>query len=290
MKIQFPLNFTTITYALILLLVLSSTLARSDDMEIPLKDWRIERQQFEALLIDGAEMSINNPFGDIRVRTSNDNEVLIVAMVQRHISDEWQPEIRITSKADAMDISVHYPEPEPENGNINENFRLKRRVDVSVLAPGDAPMSITTRHGRAESKGHSGGLLVRSITGSIIIVTKGKLDAKSERGSVQATFQSRDWTTSSVLETTTGDIEVLLMEHPGVRVELETAGAITTDYSIEIESRPGSSHKNAVARIGDASENLTINSIRGAITLNRIFDMIHTEKKITLQQGGTEIQ
>ena len=51
------------------------------------------------------------------------------------------------------------------------------------------------------------------------------------------------------------------------------SGEITTDYSIEIQSGPGSSYKRAQARIGAATNHLVVNSKRGAVRLGRIFDM-----------------
>ena len=60
---------------------------------------------------------------------------------------------------------------------------------------------------------------------------------------------------------------------------METAGEITTDYSIMIESSPGSSHKQAVAKIGEAVHKLELKSKRGAITISRIFDMKRSDSK-----------
>ena len=91
-----------------------------------------------------------------------------------------------------------------------------------------------------------------------------------ERGKIRAILKSPEWDATPELETVTGDITAWLPNGTGAKVRVETAGLITTDYSIEIASRPTSDHKTAVAKIGKGKRQLSIKSIKGSVRILRL--------------------
>jgi len=254
------------------LLFVFTALADSDS-ELA-ENWLIERVEEHGTLQGHRAVAIENFHGDVRVRTSNDHTVSVFAVIQRHAADTQEPEIALDPKEPVFRVMVRYPIPDPYSASAPPPGHDKRRVDIAVLVPKLVRIGIETDKGRAESKGHAGPLEITTVAGTIIVVTKGSLTAKSDRGPVQVTFRNRVWAQPSSIETRTGDIRVQLMEHPDVRVEMETAGEIATDYSIEIDSFPGTARKQALARIGGAKHRLRLKSAAGRIAINRIFDWI----------------
>lgn len=267
---------------LAVLLITDLSEAHQDQIDIPVEDWSIQRTEQHHLLDENTDISIENDYGDIRTRTSNDNMLSIIVITQRHVNDTVEPRINVEPDDKNMKISVTYPESDPEV--INPHV-ANRRVDISLLVPANGNLTIHTTHGRAESKGHRGALKVSTTSGPIVVVTNGEVDAKTQHGDIVATFKSRKWSTSSKLKTQTGSIRALLIEHPDVEVDIETAGNITTDYSLTIKSKSGSSFKIANSKIGDPAQSLTMISDRGEIILSRIFDMIHAEQKTVSNEG-----
>lgn len=251
-----------------------TTVNNADMADIAFEDWLIERSLDEFELPQNRMLFVENRYGDIRIRTSNDNVITLSTVVQRHGTDTASPHLDINETGNVMKLTVVYPENSDQDASLDSRFLDKRRVDISLLAPAKANLVIETASGLAESKGHMGPLRVQTKNGLINIVTKGPLDAKSEHGDIRVIFRNRDFTESSVLETNTGDIQVTLMERANIDVHAETAGFITTDYSIVIEPEPGSSYKRAEAQIGNASQTIKISSNRGAISLGRLFDLL----------------
>jgi hypothetical protein len=235
-------------------------------------DWIIERSDQTRPLGDARSVEILNPFGDVRTRKAADGNISIFAVAQRHRNDPERPRLHFEERGRHLVIHVEYPLQSAQTPRSEGT--VKRRIDLAAFVPAEVSLRIETIAGRAETKGHKGAVEIETRTGEIVISTQGTVSARSERGSVQATFKNRRWTGSSRFETVTGNITIYLMEHADVRAEISTAGNITTDYSIDITSFPGGSRKQAQARIGAATHTLQALSANGAIRLARIFGMI----------------
>ena len=242
-----------------------------------LKDWIIERTEYSAVLQDHTVVAVTNHFGDIRVRTSNDDMISIFAITQRHIKDVIKSQIQIDSVENTLQIAVKYPSQadNKDANHINDIDITNRRVDISLLIPKYATLSMNTIDGRIESKGHLGPIQAKTDSGQVILVTRGPVNVSSDDGPITITFKNDKWSAPSSVESSTGKIHVLFIENPDINVEMQTAGTITTDYSVEISNNiPASAQKQATARIGKATHQLKIKSSLGPVILSRIFNMM----------------
>lgn len=266
-------------YALLLIPLLAGGLTDTGDMG----DWLITRFDHSQPLGAARSVEISNPYGDIRTRTANDASVYVHAVIQRQKQDPPRLDIQVTEQDGAVIIAVVEKQP----AEALPETTPPQRVDVAALVPPAAHLRISTRHGLAESKGHRADLRVETSDGKINVRTKGTLDARSERGTITATFQQRTWSGPSRIETHSGDITVLLLENPDVLVSIDTAGDITTDYSLNITPVPGSKRKEAVAAIGQAVHPLTLKSAVGNIKLSRLFDLLRSAPESVPAESGT---
>jgi len=267
-------------------LFLASILRPAIAEEILMSDWVIE-QVTRSHEVDGSKsVTIVNPYGDIRVRGGDDKEISLYATLQHHTDDTETPEFIFIRDGDRLELETSYPDV--ADNPLPQRFS-KRRTDIALFVPSGLRLTLKTLDGRAESKGHKGHLVIEARAGQIIAATKGVVEARTESGDIRIEFRNRDWRGPSTIESISGDINVFMMSDPHVTVDIDTAGTITTDYSIEISHTPGSSRKIARAVIGDGKHSLSIGNIAGAVRLGRVFDMIPVDPPSTESSGeGSE--
>jgi len=230
-------------------------------------DWTIEKLEATQELGAARAVVVSNAHGDVRCRTTEDAEVFVLANIQRHKDDPRKAGVLVGEEGGRVTVEVVYPEPE-DAGKITEEME-RRRVDVTVLLPSSASLAVTTRDGLIEAKGLSKPFEATSESGRIVFKTSGVAHVKNGRGTIDATFRSTGWAEQVTLATVTGDVTVYLPPGAAALVEAETAGELSTDYSIEVEPHEQSSMKTAVAKIGEGGGRLSVRSEKGRIRLFR---------------------
>lgn len=247
---------------LAVLLVATVLPAQDSSME----DWRIEKFDWSGALGEAGEIVIHNEYGDIRCRSTDGDQVVLVANIQRHKDDPRRAEIRV-EPGERLEIAVDYP-PDAEATGLTREME-KRRVDVSVLIPHGVRLEAKTKGGLIEAKGLSAPAHADSHTGNIVLKTSAPVAAYTERGTIDVTFSKTSWGEAVRLETLTGDIAVWLPPDASVAVEAATTGELSTDFSIDVEHRPPNDKKHAMAKIGGGEAKLGIETEKGRVKLFR---------------------
>ncbi len=229
-------------------------------------DWTIERFEATRQLGAAQAVAVRNDHGDVRCRVSEDAELYVLANIQRHQDDPRKAGVLVGEEGGRITVEVVYSE-EDAAGLTPEMER--RRVDLTVLLPAAASLAVTTWDGLIEAKGLSEAFEATSESGRIVFKTSGTARVRNGRGTIEATFRATDWDEEVTLVTATGDITVYLPPGAAARVAAETAGELSTDYSIEIEPHEQSSMKTAVARIGEGGGRLSLRSEKGRVRLFR---------------------
>ncbi len=234
------------------------------------KHWKIEKFQWQGPLGESSGLDILNELGDVRTRLSNDREVYVSAVIQRHEADPHQADVRIGEKDGKMTIETVFAAAESFDPEILTPGMARRRIDLTVIVPLGARLDVRTVKGLIEAKGLESDVTATSVSGDVVVSILGSLEARTERGEITATFKSTEWQAPPALETLTGDIHLWLPQDADVTVRAETTGLITTDYSIRIESEPApSEQKAATARIGQGKGRLSIHSTKGSVRILR---------------------
>ncbi len=241
------------------------------------KHWVIERSEL-MLATDGIKtIEIKNAYGTIRTRGSDSDELEVFAVIQHHQKDMQRPVIHNYRDQDRLILEVIYPQRQKDSGSVSIPGFEKRRIDVSAFVPRSLGLKIETTDDLAESKGQKGLLDIKTDSGKINIKTEGWVNAVSERGAITAIHQNDHWEQSSTYQTKTGNIGVMLTSSANILVQVDTSGKITTDYSIEIESHPGSTRKMAKAVVGKRNQTLNISSTLGDVELTRKINMLRSK-------------
>jgi len=189
-------------------------------------------------------VEVDNPYGDIRLRPSEVVDIVVSATVQELAANQPPVDLSVTEIDGRSVIAVRLP------AGVE---KFSGRVDLTVLLPGDVAVS-------ARSTG--GNIHVKSIAGPLIV--------RTQSGSVFASFRrltKRADDDVLVLESATGDIEVVFLQDADLRIHASSGGRITTDFpnalSETLRHEPGL----VEGRLGSGKTGLTIRSASGNIKL-----------------------
>jgi hypothetical protein len=183
-------------------------------------------------------LRIENPFGNVRLRSSDSSDVVVSATIQRLRADRRDPEIAVESSEQSIDVAVRAEWTEAADG----------RVDISVLVPDGLRVDVRTREGLIELKGI--GNAVAATTDS------GEIAAQLGRRTPEATFHSGS-----------GDIRVLLLRDASFRVRATSAGEIRAGLP-QGRARIEREERGIVeAVVGDGAAPLVLTSSTGAIEI-----------------------
>jgi hypothetical protein len=236
--------------------------------EVP-TDWVIDTVRRTAPTLGSERLEIRNLFGDLRIRPTDQDEIQLSAMIQRHVDDPRRAGI-ITGDSDGTyRIEVSYPALERAAPATDPPEWRKRRVDLTVFVPAKRPVRLETDRGLLEVKGLDRGIEARSAHGDISVATGGPLIARTGRGSITCHFSATDWRAAVELETLTGPIGVILPAEADVAVTMTTFGELTTDYSLTVSRASRLTPKTAHATIGQGGRELFMTSNRGNLKLVR---------------------
>ena len=232
------------------------------------KDWTFAQLDWRGTVPAEHRVSINNPFGDLRVRGTPGDQIEVLALVQHHEDDPRRFEIVPPEAADPATAGLLHLEIRQvgEVETPDDSWR-KRRVDLTVLVPAAAPLQLTTDAGVLQSKGQSAAVVARSAHGDIFLVSDGTVDVRSDYGGIQVELKSRQWSEPPQLRTRTGPIRLRLPAATPFRAELSTQGEITTDYSITIARRPNSTFKDGRIETDPEGPRIVLESQRGDLAI-----------------------
>lgn len=226
--------------------------------------WQIERSTLSRPLGTQTEFVVNNPHGDIRCRVGAVDKIEVIANAQRIAGDPFEPEIRFEPVGESLQLIVAFDSG--GNDPTAQTIEMRRRrIDLTLIVPVEAALMLTTQGGLLEAKGVEGELIARTQNGDMVISSAGRVDARSEHGSIKLDLKSVAGKELPQLETVTGDIELWLPDGVDLNVFAQTEGVISTDFSVEIER--DSRLKRARAKLGRGGNTLRIKSIRGAVQL-----------------------
>ena len=222
-----------------------------------------QRLDFSAVLADDLAVTIDNPYGDVRLRFGGFEHALEIHAVLQ------QP-------ADAAPIAV---QPGIDSGRYRFSPRLPagaivadgQRLDVVAFIPRGHAVAVRTEHGLVESRGVRADIDLESVAGDIAIRgTQGRVQAQTGAGAIEAAFDAAPAGSRQRLATTTGNIVLAVDDRLGATLELATSGVFATEFSLDVEHLASQEpNKRARTTIGDGDAHITVESRRGEIRLLR---------------------
>ncbi len=195
-------------------------------------DWSIERHEAGVEAKGLERLVIDNPWGDVRVRTFAESRVEWIASAQRQREDPRLERVEIAGEGAERTLSAAFAGGEVTPGPGWE----RRRIDLAVTVPAGVALRIVTAKGLAEARGAFGALEAESGSGPVRLrVAGGPLRVRTESGEISAVLGPEPWNRPASFESTTGNVAVTFAPATDADVVLEGTGMLATDYSLAVE-------------------------------------------------------
>jgi len=243
-------------------------------------DWKVERFEHTLPLSEGASVRVENPRGNLWVRTHHEPGVYLLVHVQRHPDDPREVDLSLSQTEEELGIDIAFAQVEVD---VEPDAWTKRRVDVTVFVPPTTPTHFSTATGLLEVLGTHGPTEVETASGDIRLRIHGTATAQSEHGSVLAQFMRTDWSRPVEITTSTGAIRVEMPDGGRAEVVAETRGEISSDFSTEIEWLEAALLKRATLSVGEHGVPMKLMSHQGSIKV--LQSLVPTEDKSATNDG-----
>jgi hypothetical protein len=237
-------------------------------------EWQTERFQQSMPVEKVTQVSIENYWGDVRIRHNVNAEITLIAIVQQEKQTAVAYKLEITESDGALSIK-------PVFGDLAADAKenKKHRVDLSFLIPAKIPLAVTTERHLIEAKGMKQPLKLKSHSGLISFKTDAWVDIETFQGDIKGQLTAQQPNAPSKLVSTHGLISVWIPIEAGYSATLETERLISSDFSIDIAFL-NYAMKQGTAVTGEGTQPLTIKSRRGDVRLLRLPGQPQTSNKL----------
>jgi hypothetical protein len=233
------------------------------------EDWLIEEREFSRAVPSTTSLTLENLWGDVRLRAGEGDRIVVTAIVQKHREDPRGVDFGISEGADGtLRLTVDFA-AEPDGVKIRPEWS-PRRVDLGIFVPAKLSVSIHGDDDLVELWGLEGAAIVETKGGEVKFRGQGELRATTDSGAILAQFRDTNWDHPSRLTTSTGSVRAELLEGAAVDVTIETRGPITSDFSTSIQRQAGHNLKSGLVKIGSGGPDLEIKSFNGSVRLQAV--------------------
>lgn len=244
--------------ALLLVAALAGACSTHPVAERAAGDVRIERVDREFEIPAGVtRIAITNRSGEINLRSRDEREVGIHAVVQRMPPGYAQARFRTHRDGDTLAIDVGFDGGAPG------------RVDVAAYLPGELAVALTTRDGRIGAKRRAGPIEATTETGPIFASSRDRLRLASRSGNIRAVAIGARWQGDSTIETDSGQVVLMVPTFGDVVLDAASGGTVSTDFGLSVRTGADGVH-TAHARFGLATSNLRVRSRTGELVLEQL--------------------
>jgi hypothetical protein len=225
-------------------------------------DVRIERtdQEFD-IPRDVTRIAIDNPLGEINVRSRDEREVGIHAVIQRMPPQFEKIKIKSRRDGDTLHIDVV--------SDAGADATQTGRADIAVFVPNDLALSLRTRDARISAKKRGGALEATTDGGEIQASSFSRLTLRSRSGQIRAAAIGKRWSGVSEISTDTGRIVLLVPTFGDIALAAQTGGKLSTGFGLSVHALANGGQE-AHARYGAGTSELRATSTNGEIVLEQL--------------------
>ena len=229
-------------------------------------DVRIERADKEFDIPTGVtRIAIDNPWGEINVRSRDEREVGIHAVIQRLPPQFPEVEFRSKREGETLRIEVVVAGTDVKT----EGATAPARADIAVYIPTDLALALTTRDARIAATRRVGAIEATTTSGEIHASSLGRLQLHSQSGQIRAIAIGKSWQGASELDTDSGRIVLLVPTFGDIALEARTGGKLSTGFGLSVHPLPDGVNE-AHSRYGAGTSLLRAQSTNGEIVLEQL--------------------
>jgi len=204
-------------------------------------------------------VSADNAYGDIRVRGSFDDEVFVLAVIQKIGTEADEFEVDVSAGEEGQDLTILVRQLVSDPGG---------RVDVSMRVPHGLRLRVATTDGQAQVKRYQGDVAVRTRGGKISLGLPGRVLAETDTGHISAGLagglgEAPDgpWEFRSG----EGDIEVRVAAGADADLDVSAGGGIVNRWPADALSDLKSGERELTGKLGRGGTPLRIDTAGGRV-------------------------
>lgn len=233
--------------------------------------WSAERIQEIIPLQAVQRIRVLNPYGDVRIRSNAENEVLLIGMIQKHDDAAGNFKLKVHTEANQLLI-----EPAFWGGGLPSEKRY--RADLTLLIPAGYDLAVENEKHLIEAKGLRNNLYLRSHSGKVVFATHGVVDVETFQGDVHGQLKSLAAKSHSKISSTHGLVAMQIPADVDVKATLRTEMLLSTDFSMDVTFL-NFAMKQGIVALGQGKASLELASRRGDVRLLRLSAPIIEESK-----------
>jgi hypothetical protein len=251
--------------------VLAATIAGHPGGGTMVYDWSWRLAPGQTLEIEGVN-------GTIRATGVAGKDVVVHAAKHARRSDPDRVTIEVLEHTDGITLCVHYPDVwgsrsntcAPHGHSHMSTHDNDVSVDFDVQVPPGVHLVARTVNGEVEAHGLDADAEAHTVNGSVTLETRGRAEATTVNGSVNARLCSMGVSESLDFSTVNGSITLELPEGAGAEVTARNVnGGIETDFPVAVR-RAGFMGHRLEGAIGRGGPRLDLSTVNGSIHLKKV--------------------
>jgi len=229
----------------------------------------IDRPEQAFDLAGVTELVVDNPLGDIHVRSASENEARANLFVQRWAGDGSGARVRPSPNRGRLFLVVE-PRHRSASGSASQGGASRPlRADLVLLVPPRISLRLYTGAGDIELRKLANPVIgARSDSGDIEVIASSRIDAQTASGEIRATLVAPGWTGEQRLVTGSGDILAYVPLGPDLSVDARSGGAIAGRWSALVTAREDA--QELFVRHGSGADRLMLRSGSGRIEVHEL--------------------
>lgn len=235
-------------------------------------------------MASGQVLEVRGISGDIIAEPASGATAEVVAEKHGRGGDFDRVEIRVVEASDGVTVcAIYRPEDHPgggcdDDGDYDRDDRHHRdnirvSVDFVVKVPADIEFIGAVVSGDVEARDLTSDVTAETVSGDVIVSTRGTARANAVSGSLDIEMGALDWRDLS-FHTVSGDITLRLPESLATAVDFESlSGNLDSDFDMKLESTRRRRWVGGRIRgmIGDGGgRSLSVSTVSGDVRLRRI--------------------
>ena len=225
--------------------------------------------EWSGAVADGDVIEIKGINGTIRASATSGDEVEVVAERTGRLDDPDDVRIEVVEHDGGVTVCAVYP----RGGNEclpGDRGRISTRnndvqVEFMVRVPDGVRFTARTVNGSVRADDLGADVLAQTVNGSINISTRGRAEANTVNGAIEAEMGRADWSSDVSFETVNGSITLTLPENVNADVRARTVnGRIRTDLPL---TNSEVSRRRLEGTLGDGGPELELETVNGSISL-----------------------
>jgi hypothetical protein len=213
------------------------------------------REEFEL----GKEISrvvIDNPHGDVRVRSFSEQSLGLFAVIQRIGEAPLDPEFVVARSDGALTLTVRYA---GEAGWLAGDHQ-HGRADLGVWLPKGVQLDVRSTDGSVQISHWNRDVRVSTLSGRIQVSGKAGLDLESSSGAIVARQTSGRWDGIARVVSGSGSILAAVPAFADVHLLAHSGTTLSVDPGLPVATATDSGGMDLESSFGAASHRLEIRS------------------------------